>query len=206
MAQKIRLTRPELKRQREDLARFANFLPTLKLKKQQLQAEVHGMRVELRTLTSQQVGLKESVRAWARLLDERTSLRTEDLCRVKELTEGRRNVAGIELRTFQSITFEEPVYSLFSTPPWVDRARVELRQLITGRERIRLLRAQQEALEAELRKVTQRVNLFEKVKIPEARGNIRRISIYLGDQQTAAVGRAKIAKGKLQTQESGGQP
>ena len=48
----------------------------------------------------------------------------------------------------------------------------------------------------ERRLTSQRVNLFEKVKIPEAKENIRMISIYLGDQQTSAVVRGKIAKKK----------
>ena len=59
-----------------------------------------------------------------------------------------------------------------------------------------MLTEQMELLRQELRVTTQRVNLFEKVKIPETRENIRRIQIYLGDQQTTSVGRAKIAKGK----------
>jgi len=49
----------------------------------------------------------------------------------------------------------------------------------------------------ELRTTTQRVNLFEKKLIPELRENIRKIKIFLGDEETAAVGRAKLAKGKL---------
>ncbi len=60
------------------------------------------------------------------------------------------------------------------------------------------LRRQVELLEQELRSTAQRVNLFEKVKIPEAKENIRVIGIYLGDQQTSAVVRGKIAKKKLQ--------
>ena len=57
-------------------------------------------------------------------------------------------------------------------------------------------------IEEELRTVTQRVNLFEKVKIPGAQENIRRINIYIGDQQTNSVGRSKIAKAKCQTREA----
>ena len=60
------------------------------------------------------------------------------------------------------------------------------------------LRQRVTLLERELRATAQRVNLFEKVKIPEAKENIRVIGIYLGDQQTSAVVRAKIAKKKLQ--------
>ena len=52
-------------------------------------------------------------------------------------------------------------------------------------------------LEKELRSTSQRVNLFEKVKIPEAKENIRIIGVFLGDQQTAAVVRGKISKKKL---------
>ena len=59
------------------------------------------------------------------------------------------------------------------------------------------LRKQEALLEKELRSTSQRVNLFEKVKIPEAKENIRIIGVFLGDQQTAAVVRGKISKKKL---------
>ena len=52
-------------------------------------------------------------------------------------------------------------------------------------------------LAAELQVTSQRVNLFEKVKIPQAIESIRRINIFLGDQQTAAVVTGKMAKGNL---------
>ncbi|MBQ3084817.1 MAG: V-type ATP synthase subunit D, partial [Clostridia bacterium] len=52
-------------------------------------------------------------------------------------------------------------------------------------------------LEAELKATTQRVNLFEKVKIPETAENIKKISIYMADQQVSAVVRSKISKRKI---------
>ncbi|MEW6550089.1 MAG: V-type ATP synthase subunit D, partial [Spirochaetota bacterium] len=55
-----------------------------------------------------------------------------------------------------------------------------------------------ELLTQELRTTTQRVNLFEKVKIPETLGEIKKIGIYLGDQQTAQVVRGKISKKKVE--------
>ena len=48
----------------------------------------------------------------------------------------------------------------------------------------------------ELRTTSQRVNLFEKVKIPECVENIRVINVALGDEQTSSVARGKIAKGR----------
>ena len=52
-------------------------------------------------------------------------------------------------------------------------------------------------MEVELRATSQRVNLFEKVKIPETKENIRKIGVYMADQQVAAVVRSKISKRKI---------
>ena len=60
------------------------------------------------------------------------------------------------------------------------------------------MEAQIAILAKELRITTQRVNLFEKVKIPECKNNIRIIRIYLGDQQANAVGVSKVAKHKVE--------
>ncbi len=65
-------------------------------------------------------------------------------------------------------------------------------------EEEKIIKQQLRILEHELRIATQRVNLFEKIKIPECKENIRLIRIYLGDQQTNAVGRSKIAKNKIE--------
>ena len=103
----------------------------------------------------------------------------------------------MKVPVFKELLFKPVVYDLTYYPLWVDRALEELKNIaqydalvLTLEERIRLL-------SEELRVTTQRVNLFEKVKIPEAQENIRVIGIYLQDQQTAAVVRGKIAKKKL---------
>jgi V/A-type H+-transporting ATPase subunit D len=59
-----------------------------------------------------------------------------------------------------------------------------------------VLEKQRELVTIELNTTSQRVNLFEKVKIPECRENIRIIKIAIGDEQTASVTRGKIAKGR----------
>jgi len=70
--------------------------------------------------------------------------------------------------------------------------------LVSLREEIKVLGKGIDILRQELRITTQRVNLFEKIKIPEAGEAIRVIKIYLGDQMTNAVGRSKIAKRKIE--------
>jgi V/A-type H+-transporting ATPase subunit D len=51
-------------------------------------------------------------------------------------------------------------------------------------------------LHVQVRRITQRVNLFEKVLIPRAQQNIKRIQIGLGEQERTAVVRSKISKRK----------
>jgi vacuolar-type H+-ATPase subunit D/Vma8 len=66
----------------------------------------------------------------------------------------------------------------------------------------KVLQEQYDLLSAELVTTSQRVNLFEKVKIPECRENIRKIGIFLGDMNTSAVARCKIAKQKAEERAS----
>jgi V/A-type H+-transporting ATPase subunit D len=109
-----------------------------------------------------------------------------------------RNVAGVDLPVFERLVFDPAEYDLFLTPLWVDQAVDALREIVSLRKEIEVLNEPQAILRHELRITTQRVNLFEKVKIPEAEEAIRLIKIYIGDQMTNAVGRSKIAKRKIE--------
>jgi V/A-type H+-transporting ATPase subunit D len=51
-------------------------------------------------------------------------------------------------------------------------------------------------LEAALTRTVQRVHLFEKVLVPEAQAELRRILVFLGDAERAALVRAKLAKAR----------
>ena len=194
---KIKLTKNELKNQRDALKRFERYLPTLQLKKQQLQLEVRQAREAMATLLED---IRELEASWQETLpllsgtDNNGSL--DNLVTVQEWRVGHRNVAGIDVPMFESIQFGAPEYDLYSSPAWYDDALSMAQQRIELTLKHQLMEEMQQLLEQELRVVTQRVNLFEKVKIPEAKENIRKINISIGDQQTNSVGRAKIAKSK----------
>ncbi|NMA43627.1 MAG: V-type ATP synthase subunit D [Oligosphaeraceae bacterium] len=199
---KIKLTKNELKLQRDSLKRFQRYLPTLQLKKQQLQIEVSHIRETLASIDRQ---LQEEYKRNLKTLDlfslpEASEL--SGLLQVSDWQVGTHNVAGTDVPVFVSLTFVAIAYDLFSTPLWFDEALEMLKKQIELRLRRRIVEEQLELLGIELRIVTQRVNLFEKVKIPEALDNIRRINIYLGDQQTNSVGRSKIAKKKCQLRDA----
>jgi V/A-type H+-transporting ATPase subunit D len=194
---KIKLTKGELKRQRDALAQFSRYLPTLQLKKQQLQLEI--LQLDL-LLTEKNQGLlkkNQSIAGWIGLLaDEKLDLKPF-LSPVKIINHPK-NIAGIDIPVFDTVEFNEADYDLFITPLWVDAAIASLRAVIALKKEISVIEEGIIILRHELRITSQRVNLFEKVKIPEAQENIRLIKIYVGDQMANAVGRSKIAKRKIE--------
>ncbi|QAT17704.1 V-type ATP synthase subunit D [Candidatus Velamenicoccus archaeovorus] len=193
---KIKLTKGELKRQRDALKSYERYLPTLQLKKQQLQLEILHLNAALEDRRTKEKSKVAQRQAWAGLLTDK-SVSLEAWLRPKEVVRGMRNVAGVDLPVFERLVFDPAEYDLFLTPLWVDQAVDALREIVSLRKEIEVLNEAQAILRQELRITTQRVNLFEKVKIPEAEEAIRLIKIYIGDQMTNAVGRSKIAKRKI---------
>lgn len=197
----VKLTKNELKRQKDQLRQFERYLPTLQLKKQQLQLVIRQIELEELEYRSQQRALISALQPWIAVFHENQaleeSLRLEHLVVVTKVERDRGNIAGVTIPVFRDLQFQDIVYDLYRAPLWIDYGIDVLRRSARFDAIITTLHMQIELLGRELRITSQRVNLFEKVKIPETRENIRRISIYLGDQQTAAVVRGKIAKKKL---------
>ncbi len=196
MAEKIKKTRPELLKQRQQLAMFSRFLPTLVLKKQQIQSEILKVRSERVKLDEKMQAIIARSDDWAALFSESLPGSIIRLIKVKSIEHGIKNVAGIKLPTVANVEYEISDYSRLSTPLWVDAGLEFLKELLELREQMKVLHEQEAVLQQELRKITQRVNLFEKVMIPQAKETIGLIRISLAEEQTSAVGRSKIAKGK----------
>lgn len=189
---KIKHTKSELKNQRDDLRRYERFLPTLELKKQQLQIEVRKLNAALEASRVEEAGLRAELDGWVRLFAEPFEFGA--MLRLKEVRRGAGNIAGVAIPLFQEAVFERAPLDLFQTPPWLDDGLAMLERLGSLKAAQAIMETQGRLLNEELRTTTQRVNLFEKVKIPECTDNIHVIRIFLGDEQTAAVARAKLAK------------
>lgn len=198
----VKLTKNELKVQKDRLKQFQRYLPTLQLKKQQLQAVVMQAAAQLEQVERQRQAAVAGLDDWVAVFAENDSFppdkRLETLVRPRSVVCGQENIAGVTVPVFQELTFEDIRYDVADYPLWVDTAAVRLREIAGLDAMAKTLRQRVTLLERELRATAQRVNLFEKVKIPKAKENIRVIGIYLGDQQTSAVVRGKIAKKKLQ--------
>ena len=191
---KLKKTKNELKAQREALRRYERFLPTLELKKQQLQREVRRAEAALRLCEAREQELLDGLRAWAKLLPTLSDL--DEYVRVEGLDLETVNVAGVNVPVLAGVRYAPPVVDYFSTPAWLDDAIAVLGELSRLRAEAMVLGRQRGLLGEELRLTAQRVNLFEKVMIPRAHDSIRVIRIALGDAQVAAVARAKLAKSK----------
>ena len=192
---KIKLTKTELKAQTDALKRFQRFLPMLQLKKQQLQGEIAGITQKAEETRSKETAVRGALSRWVGLFATDEDL-VAGLVKVKGVHTGTANVAGVTIPTFDSIETDVKEVDAWSTPAWVDSA-VETTTQVLSLQCERAIYEEQKALvEKELQLTSQRVNLFEKVKIPECKEAIRKIKIALGDEQTAAVTRGKIAKGR----------
>ncbi len=191
---KIKLTKNELKTQRDSLKRFQRYLPTLQLKKQQLQMEMRRLDQEIREKRDEEQESRAKLSSWIQLYSEPIDL--APYAELETLKTSHGNIAGVNIPILDDLVFKEVPMDLFETEAWTDEGVITLKQLTRLRVERQILEEQHRLLGDELRTTSQRVNLFEKVKIPEAKENIRVIRIFMGDQQTAAVARSKIAKGK----------
>lgn len=209
---KIKHTKNELKAQREALVRFLRFLPMLQLKKQQLQVEIQTIDARLAEKRAEKDNLHSKLEKWVKLFsDLPTEIRLrrtkagpagiEDLISLESITTEEGNIAGVNIPVFKDVTIRKEDIDLFAAPTWFDDAIEIVENLIRLRVEMEIFEEQRRLISQELRITTQRVNLFEKVKIPECRENIRVIKIFLGDEQTAQVARAKIAKSRTMAYE-----
>lgn len=204
---KVKLTKNEQKKQKDSLKRFKRYLPTLILKKQQLQMVIRQVEIEIERKENAIIAVEEGLKGWLAVFGENPVFLegafspgcrgVEDLIQIESIEKGWGNIAGVEIPLFRGMKYRRISYDLFSAPLWIDRGLGLLKEIARLNAEIEVLKEHRRLLFDELRVTTQRVNLFEKVKIPETRENIRKIGIYLGDQQTAAVVRGKIAKNKV---------
>jgi len=198
---KIKFTRTELKQQRDALERFNRYLPTLKLKQQQVQSSIVQARQEFREKEQAVKTTEKIISAYDGLFNDVAGINFTKLSEPDSVNTSTHSIAGVYVPRFENIAFPKADFSLFATAPWVDKALEDLKELNQQKSELNILQECLELLQAELKKVMQRVNLFEKVKIPDTLENIRRIRIALGDQMTAGVARAKNAKAKLEQKE-----
>lgn len=191
----ISLSKSSLQQQRDKLRLFERFLPSLDLKRQQLTAEY---KKAMQVLAEAEQGAGKASRSLTGLLPilGSATMKLSGLVRIRRVDIGEEDVLGVRLPALRAVEFDAADYSLLATPFWIDDLVTCLKKVATYRIRLHVYRERVARMQAAVRRVTQRVNLFEKVLIPDAKRNMARIQIFLSDVGRAAVVTSKIAKAK----------
>lgn len=193
---KIKLTKNEQKAQKDALKMYQRYLPTLTLKKQQLQSEIRTIEQKANEVRAQRVALEQEFKVWISVFGEEEAFKP-GMVTVRNIKKGVGNIAGVTIPVYEGAEFGRGDYDLYETPLWIDLAADRMEKALSLDLEASVLDEQVRLLSQELRTTSQRVNLFEKVKIPEAKANIKKISVYLGDQQVSAVVISKVSKKKI---------
>ena len=195
---RLQLSKSALSREQKNLRTYKRFLPSLDLKRQQVMAERNEAARQLAQTRREINELRKAAGDINPMLANR-DVDLTDLARITNVSLDVENVVGTRLPTLTAVTVEVRDYPLMGKPFWVDNTAQMLHQMLELRVRVQVEERRLALLEEAVKTITQRVNLFDKVLIPRAQQNIKRIQIYLSDLQTAAVVRSKIAKRKRAT-------
>lgn len=195
---RLQLNKSSLAHQTAQLKTFEKFLPSLDLKRQQLMGERAKAVAQVGEMERQVEELAQQVGRDVPMLGN-SDIDLKGLVRLTRYELGEENVVGTKLPVLDRIEVEIRPYSPMVLPHWVDNVTKLLHDMLEARLRVKVARQRVEILSKAVDAITQRVNLFDKVLIPNARASIKKIRIYLNDEEMASVVRSKIAKRKRAT-------
>lgn len=193
----IKLTKHSLRIQESRMQQLRKYLPTLQLKKALLQIEASECFLQLENVLRKYNEKYKEVQGFSKLFSAPDMATLLAPLQIDKSVITYDNIAGLEIPVLQKITFPVPDFSLFSTPFWWDSALQCLQALLYLKKQYTVMQKKHAVLECELRNVSIRVNLFEKILIPKTHHNIKKIQVFLGDQQLTAIAQSKVAKAKI---------
>lgn len=194
---RLSLSKTALHKESAQLKRYRQYLPSLDLKRRQLLAERYRAAASLAETERMMRQCRELVLQELPMLAE-TQVRLQGLVTVSSIKVGEENIVGIHVPVLEQIDIHAQPYSTYAKPHWVDAAVIQLKRMMELKVEYQVGLRRLDTLDSAVKKVTQRVNLFDKVLIPKAEQNIKRIRISLSDTERAGVVRAKITKQKRQ--------
>ncbi|MGD2152521.1 MAG: V-type ATP synthase subunit D [Gemmatimonadales bacterium] len=192
---RLKFSKASLQQERTKLRLYEKLLPSLELKRRQLTMALEKARQQYAATQLEVERLEARVGTELPMLAN-TEIELKGLVEMTAFELGQENVVGVRLPLLKKIECRVEEYSLLAKPAWVDSLVERLRDAAEARTRIQVAAERVRILARAERRITQRVNLFEKILIPRTQKNIQRIQIWLGDQERATVVRAKLAKAR----------
>jgi V/A-type H+-transporting ATPase subunit D len=190
---KLNLSKSGLQKQREDLKLYQRVLPSLDLKRMQLSGELKRAQQQLAKAEAEVEKLYQQVAEQLPMLADR-EIDVSGLVQVESIQIDEENLVGVKLPALEEVMCKVSEYSMLAKPHWVDTLVEQLKEMAEQKTRVQVAAERVRLLKQAVRKVTQRVNLFDKILIPTAKANIKKIQIYLADAERAIVVNSKITK------------
>ncbi|WP_087025855.1 V-type ATP synthase subunit D [Thaumasiovibrio subtropicus] len=198
---KVALNKSSLNKQKRSLKTYNRYLPALELKRQQLMLERKKAEVALNEAQQRVADLRKIVEEAIPMLACK-EINVNNLVKVNNVKLVTQNIVGCRVPLVEDIDIEVTPYSYLARPHWVDSVVRQLKEMVRLRVELSVYQKRYELIREATRITSQRVNLFSKVLIPETKESIKRIGIYLSDQDRAAVMNAKLSKQKVLAQQA----
>jgi len=193
---KVKLSKSSLQQQRSQMKLYQKLLPSLDLRRRQLLLELKSAEQALEKARQAVEALESRIGAELPMLAAADNIPLEGLVEISDIQVGRESVAGVSVPKLESISCRVASYSMLVMPAWVDRLVERLKDAAEQRLWVSVYQERVRILTQAVRRTTQRMNLFDRILIPQARENIKRIQIYLGELDREAVIRSKLAKAR----------
>lgn len=190
---KTSLGKKDLQKEKQQLKLYLKMLPSIDLKRTQLTAEQARTKNELGVLKKAAEATAVEVAKTLPMIANR-DVKLEKLVKIVSVVIEEKNLVGIKAPFLKEVLFEEREYSMLSTPPWMEAYIKLLKKAVEEKISLQVMGLRIDKLSHAVRKITQHVNLFEKILIPTAKKNIQKIQIILGEAERNAVIRSKLAK------------
>ena len=196
MALRIQYNKTAIQQFQRQLSIREKALPTLKSKETALRVEVKKAGYELerlkKSLDEQYQSMEEMMRFWTEF---------PDILSIKEAKVRIKNIAGVRIPILDDVEFESTEILWPNQPAWIPRGKEKLKELLRLKMNIRVVQKQFDVLNYARKKTTQKVNLYEKVQIPQYKDAIRKIKRFLEDKENLSKAAQKIVKERNQSRE-----
>lgn len=197
MAIKVQYNKTAIQQYQKQLNIREKALPTLKSKET-------ALRLEVKKISDRLINIKDKLDKVYRQMEEIEKFWVEfpDIVSIKDASIRIKNIAGVKIPLLENIEFELADFSLLHQEAWIPAGIEKLKEIIRLKIEIEVVQKQFEVLSYARKKTTQKVNLYEKVQIPEFRDAIRKVKRFLEDKENLEKAAQKIVKGRIEAKEA----
>ena len=195
MALKFNYNKTTIQQFKRQLAIRQKALPILKNKETALRLEVVQLSKELENLNEQNKELAARLENYKGFWAE-----FPEIIVVDKIERYNKKVVGVKIPEIKAIKFKLADVSWWNLPAWIPGGIAILKEAIRLKLRTDILLEQIKVLENARKKTTQKVNLYEKVQIPEYEDAIMKIKRFLEDKENISKAAQKIVKNRKASQ------